>query len=256
MSEPSEQDIQAARDAFPTGLDQPEGGYRFSLDPLLLAVFARPKKNARLADLGTGCGVAALAALLAHPQASSALGLDLDPAMTLAADANAARLGLSDRFAARTLDIRALRHAGPGLEPESFGLVLANPPYRRPGTGQPCPGTERNRARFETGASLEDFLNAAARLLANRGALAIVFPAARLPELMSGCLAAKLAPKRLRLVHSRLHEPARLALLEAVKNAGDELTVEPPLILYEGQGEATRMTEAALAYCPFLAKNP
>ncbi|WP_243361226.1 tRNA1(Val) (adenine(37)-N6)-methyltransferase [Fundidesulfovibrio terrae] len=256
MAPPSDQEVAAARAAFPTGLLQPEGGYRFSLDPLLLAVFARPKKNARMADLGTGCGVAALAALLAHPAASTALGLDVAPAMARAATSNAASLGISDRFAALNLDIRCVRDARPDLEPESFGLVLANPPYRRLGTGQPCPGEERNRARFETGAGLEDFLAAAAWLLANRGALAIVFPAARLPELLCGCVAARLSPKRLRMVHSRLEEPARLVLLEAVKNAGAELAVEPPLVLYEGYGENTRMTEAALAYCPFLARNP
>jgi len=54
-------------------------------------------------------------------------------------------------------------------------------------------------------------------------------------------------------VHSRLDEPARLALVEAVKNAGQGMTVEAPLELHEGRGEATRLSGAALAFCPFLA---
>ena len=245
--------VPTARQAFPTGLVQPEGGYRFSLDPLLLAMFARPKKNARIADLGSGCGVAALAALLAHQTPCSAQGLDIDPAMTSAAHANAASLGLSERYAGVTTDIRRVREV---LTPESFGLVLSNPPYRKLGTGLVCQDKDRTRARFEAQASLDDFLSAASWLLTNRGSRAVVFPSARLPELMRGCEEMKLSPKRLRLVHARMEEPARLALLEAVKNAGAGLLAEPPLVLYEGHGTATRMSAAALTFCPFLEKNP
>lgn len=245
--------VDNAREAFPNGLFQPENGYRFSLDPLLLASFVLPKKNVRMADLGTGCGVAALAALLAHDAPSEALGLDIDPAMTQAATANAAHLGLCDRFTAVTADVTRIREV---LPPESFGLVLANPPYRRLGTGLSCQDESRTQARFEAQGSLQDFLAAASWLLANRGALAVVFPAERLSELMVGCVAAKLAPKRLRMVHSRLEEPARLVLLEAVKNAGTGLCALPPLVLYEGRGAATRLGAAALSFCPFLAKNP
>lgn len=245
--------VTAAREAFPNGLFQPENGYRFSLDPLLLASFVLPKKNVRMADLGTGCGVAALAALLAHDTPREALGLDIDPTMTEAATANAALLGLSDRFTAVTADVTRIREA---LPPESFGLVLANPPYRRLGTGLSCQDDSRTQARFEAQGSLQDFLAAASWLLANKGALAVVFPAERLPELMAGCEAARLAPKRLRMVHSRLEEPARLVLLEAVKNAGTGLRALAPLVLYEGRGAATHICAAALSFCPFLAKNP
>jgi tRNA1Val (adenine37-N6)-methyltransferase len=242
-----------AREAFPTGLIQPEDGYRFSMDPLLLAAFARPKKDTRLADLGTGCGVAALAALLMHSQTGAATGLDIDPAMIEAANANAHRLGLDGRFHARLADVRHMREI---LPPESFRLVLANPPYRRLGTGKACQLTERNRARFEAHAELDDFLAAASWLLANRGSVVLVFPAARLSDLVLGCQKGKLAPKRLRFVHSRVDEAAKIVLMEAVKNAGIGLTAEPPLILYEGRGDNTRLTAQALSFCPFLAKNP
>lgn len=250
---PEDAQIPAAREAFPTGLDQPEGGYRFSLDPLLLAAFARPKKNVRVADLGTGCGVAALALLLSSEAISHATGIDVDPAMTRAAAANAARLGLTDHFAALTLDVRDTRGK---LPPESFGLALCNPPYREPGTGLACDGDARNRARFATQGSLEDFLNAATYLLANRGSLCVVYPAARLDTLLVAGRGTRLTPKRLRMAHSRLDGPAKLCLVEFIKNAGDEMAVEPPLVLYRGRGERTRMTRAALSFCPFLARNP
>lgn len=243
----------AARNSFPTGLAQPENGYRFSLDPLLLACFARPKKDARLADLGTGCGVAALAALLAHPKVDQAVGIDIDPAMAGAAKHNAELLGLDERLQARCADIRHIRDV---LPPESMHIVLANPPYRKLGTGQTCLNPDRDVARFEAHAKLEDFLSAASWLLANRGSAVFVYPAARLADLMLGCQKVKLAPKRLRFVHSRVDEPAKLVLMDAVKHAGAGLTAEPPLILYEGRGDDTRLTGQALTFCPFLSKNP
>ena len=241
-----------AREAFPNGLRQPEGGYRFSLDPLLLAAFVRPKRNVAAADLGSGCGVASFAALMLHPTLRSCLGLDIDPAMPGSAQGNARLLGLEDRFEARTMDVRAARE---GLTPESRGLVLANPPYRTLGTGLPCREAARTLARFEAQGGLEDFLAAAFWVLANRGALGIIFPAARLGELLSACGASRLAPKRLRMVHSRLDEPARLILLEAVKNGGSETVVEPPLELYAGRGEQTTLSAQALEFCPFLTAN-
>jgi tRNA1Val (adenine37-N6)-methyltransferase len=267
-------DQQAAREAFPTGLDQPEGGYRFSMDPLILAAFARPKKNTRTVDLGTGCGVAALTFLLLRaaearhdgpeseflvgkhvldPTEDRILGLDIDPAMIRAAKSNAVRLGLADCFQAETQDIRQVRDH---LPPGSFGMALANPPYRKPESGLPCRFEDRTRARFEADARLKDFLTAASWLLTNRGRLAVVFPTDRLAELICGCRDAKLTPKRLRLIHPRVDQPSRLALLEAVKNAGPGLRTEAPLVLYEGRGTAARLNAAALEFCPFLTKNP
>jgi len=245
--------VRGARKAFPTGLAQPEGGYRFSLDPLLLAAFAPLKKNDRVVDLGAGCGVAGLAALLggaAREIPAKVLSLDIDPAMSGFALANAVRLGLADSLRAQTLDIRHVRDELPA---EAFTMALVNPPYRRQGTGIPCPDGGRERARGETRAVLWDFISAASWLLANRGRLAVVFAANRLSELLVACEKARLTPKRLRLVHSRLHEPARLLLLLAVKNGGSGMRVEAPLALYEGYGEATRLSVSSLAFCPFLA---
>jgi tRNA1(Val) A37 N6-methylase TrmN6 len=54
--------------------------------------------------------------------------------------------------------------------------------------------------------------------------------------------AAKLEPKRLRLVQPRAGRPANLLLLEAVKGGGAGLKVEPPLTVYaEGQTYTAEM---------------
>ncbi len=244
-----------AKKKFPRGLVQPETGYRFSMDPLLAACFAKPKRGANIMDLGTGCGVAALALLLQNPEAEPvAHGLDIDPAMIEAARENGRRLGAADRFTPVCADLRGVR-ADERFEPESFDLVLANPPYRDPGSGRIPQNASRRQARFETEGTLADFIDAAAYLAVNRGVFVIVFLAERLRLLSSLLAERRLEPKRLQFAHSRREEPARLVLVEAVKNGRPDLTVEPPLFLYEGAGKASRLTEQALTFCPFLACN-
>ncbi|WP_461211449.1 tRNA1(Val) (adenine(37)-N6)-methyltransferase [Desulfocurvus sp. DL9XJH121] len=255
MPQASAQDGGEVRAYFPRGLVQPSAGFRFSLDSLLLACFARPGGASRVLDLGAGCGVVGLGLML-RPDGDGlhVTGLDADPEMTACARDNAARLGLAERYAALHGDVAVAReHAD--LVPESFDLVVCNPPYRAPGTGRRPPDPGRDAARFEASAPIAAFVDAAALLLANRRRAAFIGLPERLPELLADMAARRLSPKRLLCVHSRADEPARLALVEAVKNGGPGLVVEPPLVLYEGRGEESRLSASALAFCPFLACN-
>lgn len=265
--------VHAARDRFPRGLTQPAHGWRFSLDALLLGAFAAPRPGARVLDLGCGCGPAGLWLLLRQVCPNAAVtGLDVNPAMVRAAGENAAHLGLADIFSAHVLDIRDVRaRAGdaprPGTfhpEPESFDHVLCNPPYRPMGAGRTSPHVGRHLARSESCGTLEDFLAATAFFLANRGTIALVYPAPRLTALVAALIEKKLEPKILLPVLSRPDRPARLVLVSAVKNGGRELALPPPLVLYRNSdgsddldaGAPRRLSEQALAFCPCLAANP
>lgn len=245
------------------------------------------------ADLGTGCGVVGLALLLAHPHLAGT-GIDIDGELAEAARQNGARLGLKDRFRVLRADLAAAG-AGTGKEgtntsgmPETqdfsgdgnppgttFGvappmdmpafdalppsgtmdLVVANPPYRRHGSGRPSPSGQRTRALFETPETLPAFARAAARLLRARGRSCWVYGPDRLPDLLLALRESGQEPARLRCVHARAHVPATLVLVEARRAGKPGLIVEPPLILHTGEGAATALTDAALAFCPLLACN-
>ena len=246
---------EAARRAFPRGLVQPERGFRFGTDALLLASFAAGLPGCRVLDTGTGCGPAGLGLLLArNDQETTVLGLDREPAMVAAATANADRLGLSDRFAARLLDLRDIRN-DTRLAAESVDLVLANPPYRQPGSGRRPTDPGRDAARFETDGGLPAFVAAAAYALTNQGLWAGVYLAERLGHLFTTLSSYRLEVKRLLPVSPRVGAPAGQVLLLARKNGRPGLCLEAPLCLYTGTGPDTRLTEAALAACPFLACN-
>jgi tRNA1Val (adenine37-N6)-methyltransferase len=249
----------AARQQFPRGLMQPEGGYRFSMDSLLLSCFCHLPNRAVGADLGAGCGVVGLGLLLRGQRENAdwgVTGVELDPDAVCSAQDNARLLGLGDRFAVREADVREFVRREPDRAlAQTLDFVVANPPYRDPGSGRVSHGEQRGNARFEQQASFADFCACAARLLRGRGRFFVVHLAERLPDLLQDMRSAGLEPKRMRLVHSRIHEPARMVLLEGVRDARPGLVAEAPLVVYEGQGQATAMTPQALDFCPFLQCN-
>jgi len=222
-----------------TGYDlklvQPRHGYRFSLDPLLLADFAGVRDGERAIDLGTGCGVMAL--VLAR-RAPSALvtGIEFQEEMAEIAGRNVELNGLADRVEIVAADVVELKRL---YAVDSFDLVVSNPPYRRPGTGKVSPRAGRDGARHETTATLADFLAAAKYLVKPSGRICFIYHPCRLAELMAHAAALKLAPLRLRMVHGNSGADARMFLIELVKGRTGELKVEPPLFVRDENGDYT-----------------
>ncbi len=232
---------------------QPDHGFRFSVDSLLLSVFITPKYRSMVQDLGCGCGVVGLGLLLANTEKEvRLLGVDNDPEMVTCAMQNSKRLGLEHMTqflhmsAAEIITSRS-------INPESMDLVLINPPYRRPGTGRIPENKSKKAATFVPDTGLEDFFKAAFFALKNKGKAGIVYPASRLNELLSGLDFYQLRPKRILPVQGRLERPASLVLVQAVKNAGREMVLLPPLVLYDSQNQLTR---EAGNLCPYLKSNP
>jgi len=212
---------------------QPRRGYRFSLDPLLLCAFAGIGSQARVADLGTGSGIMPL--LLAQAgKGREFLGIERQAELAERARRSVALNGLERRIRIVCADVRELPAE---LAAGSFDAVVSNPPYRKPATGRVAPDAERGAARHELAGGLTDFLRAAAFLLNDGGRFCLVYLAERLAELLDEMRTFRLEPKRLRTVHSRTGDPARLVLVEGRRNARTGLTVEAPLIVYrEGKG--------------------
>jgi len=244
-----------ARRAFPRGLQQPQDGFRFGTDALLLASFAAKLPGRRVLDLGTGCGPAGLGLLLARDAPDTrVLGLDRDPVMVEAARENARRLGLTDRFAPHLGDVRDIR-TDPALAAESFELVMANPPYRQSHSGHRPVSASRDQARFETEGDLSAFAAAAAYGLINGGWLALIHLAERLGHIVSILTPKRLEIKHLLPVSPRADAPAKQLLVAARKNGRPGLRLDPPLCLYHGTGQNTRLCEKSIQFCPFLACN-
>ncbi len=206
---------------------QHRDGYRFSLDPLLLAEFAEIREGEQVIDLGTGSGVIPLV-LARKAGTASIVGVELQPEIAGLALRNVELNGLADRIEIMDADIIALKRSFPV---SSFDLVVANPPYRRHGTGKISPKTGRDQARHESTAGLADFLAVAKYLVKPSGRICFIYLAARLAEFLTAAAEMKLSPQRLRMVHGSLVAEAKMFLVELVKGRPGELKILPPLLV-------------------------
>jgi tRNA1Val (adenine37-N6)-methyltransferase len=182
---------------------------------------------------------------MARKCASAAIvGVEVQEEMAALALRNAELNGLSGRVEIICADILDLRGRFPV---SSFDLVLANPPYRREGSGRISPKRGRDKARHETTANLADFLEAAKYLVKPGGTITFIYHPVRLAELFAVALGLKLSILKMRMVHGNRSAPARMALLEMAKGRKGELEALPPLLVYEENGEYSEEMKGILS---------
>jgi tRNA1(Val) A37 N6-methylase TrmN6 len=200
------------------------------VDAVLIANFSRPQKKDRVLDIGCGCGVIGLILCHRYPDVHVA-GLELQPALAKLARANSSANHFQDRFTVVEGDLRKAREF---MQPESFDLVVSNPPYRRSGSGRVNREDECAIARHELTADLRSIVSAASFCVKNCRSVACIYPAERLATLVAAMLEQRLVPKRMQPVYSYPEDDrARLVMVEAVKNGGEGLHLLPPFYIYQ-----------------------
>src|SRR5947199_7913351 len=151
-------------------LYQSRRGYRFSLDAVLLAYFATPRRGDNIADLGTGNGVIAL--MLAYLDPSLKItGIEIQTGMADCACRNVRLNSLDERVKIIEGDVRMIEAIA---EPESHHVVVCNPPYRKPNSGRVSPDEEKKIARHDTKGTLQEFLLCGEDDLAINGHIAVL----------------------------------------------------------------------------------
>jgi len=236
--------------AAPLAIRQPERGYRYSVDSVLLAGFAAQHAGETVLDLGTGCGVLLLLLARLCPGMRLGVGVEIQEELVRFARLNAAQNDLEHRLRIVHGDFRE------GLPGEpcggGFDLVISNPPFGRAGSGRESQDPGRRLARHEGACTLGEVFGAAARHLAARGRLALVAPAWRLPELLRGAEGVGLFPREMRFVHPVVGRPANRVLFLAGRRPGPGLRVAAPLAVYARPGryhpEVARLLRAAGLY--------
>jgi len=207
-------------------------GYRFSIDAVLLAHFATPRRQDRVLDLGAGSGVVSLILAYRHPSIVLTC-LEIQESLSALIAYNISQNGLADRMRLVTGDLRSVHDL---LEVGAFDMVVCNPPYYGLGSGHRNPDDEQAVARHELKAGLQDIVTAAAFALRTKGRLVMIYPAARGAALLVALRQRHLEPKRLQVVYPYPGAEGTLLLVETLKGGGEELTVLPPLYVCDRLG--------------------
>src|SRR5512143_2288210 len=229
--EPITHDSISLRGSGVVQVAQPGKGFRFTQDSILLADFCSLKSRDHVLEPGAGTGVISLLLAKKFP-AARFVADEVEPIAYDLLRRNIDTNGLSERIVPLDRDARYLNRL---FAQNAFDAIVANPPYGKWRHGRTSPSALRQTARQDRLAPLTTWLNLQ-KMLKNGGRYFLVFPAPRAGELMARLREKKLEPKRLRFVHPRLHKPASLVLIEAVKAAGIGMEVLPPLIVHGESG--------------------
>ncbi len=220
-------------------------GSGYGVDAVLLASFAAgdtgakglPKGSSvplRIADLGTGCGVAAF--ILHHKLGRAVVtGYDVNANAIERAQRACHMNGLSGDVDFICTDIKDIEVS------DVFNAVITNPPYFRrtpdePGAVDP---DERYIARHETTADIADFAAVSARMLREGGHLYMVHRPDRLADIISEMRTAGIEPKEMQLVVPSEGKAANIVLIHGVKGAGPELRMLPQIAVHTSDGGYT-----------------
>ena len=207
----------------------------FGMDAVLLSGFARMKPGERALDLGTGNGIIPIL-LEAKTPGQSFTGLEIQAENADMARRSVKLNGLEGKISIVEGDIR---NASGIFGASSFEVVTCNPPYIPADRGVGNESRARALARHEILCTLEDCIREAARILPPGGRLYLVHRPFRLTEILARMAQHRIEPKRMRMVYPYADREPNLVLLEGRKDAGPEMTVEKPLILFREPGVYT-----------------
>ena len=205
----------------------------FGMDAVLLAGFAKVKKEERVLDLGTGTGILPIL-LEARTKGASFTGLEIQPESADMARRSVALNHLEERVHIVTGDLRRAEEIfGAG----SCEVVTCNPPYMTDLHGLKNPNEAKAIARHEILCTLEDVITQASRLLVPGGRFYMVHRPFRLAEILTGLCQNGLEPKRMQMVHPYVDREPTMVLIEALRGGKPHMVVERPLIIFEKPGK-------------------
>ena len=207
----------------------------FGIDAVLLADFAKAKKKDRVLDIGTGTGVIPIL-MFARYENDSYTGIDVQEDMINMANRSVQLNNIQNHIIMEHLNVKDLKDAYPQ---GSFNVVTSNPPYMKGKAGPLNDNESKMISRHEITCSLEDIIENAAHVLIEKGRLYMIHRPHRLVDMLFLMRKYRLEPKRMRMIHPRDGKAPTMVLVEGIKYAKAELTVEPPLYIYNDQGKYT-----------------
>lgn len=213
-------------------LIQPLSGYRFSMDAVLLSFFPDLNGIETAIDLGTGHAI--IPHLLAFRQPGlKVIGLEIQPAMLQRAERSIKHNRLQEQIKLINADIKEVKKI---LPPACAQLVICNPPFWKKGSGRLSQNQEQAAARHEITVNLQQIISMAQYILVPGGKLCLIHICERWQEVLELAVANNMPASRIRFIHSRINEEAKLFLFEGKKAGNKPPVILPPLLIYDHKG--------------------
>lgn len=221
---------------------QPRQGFRSGIEAVLLAAAVPAAPGARVLELGTGVGTAALC-LARRLDGIAVTAIERDPWLADLAARNVARNGLADRVRIRVADATA---PWPAEDAGVFDHVAANPPFNDPAS-TPARGPRRAASLAAGAPAIAAWAKTAAAALKGGGVFTIIFRADRRAEL-EAALAGAFGDLASVDLPPHADRPAKRVLVRARKGGTGRAVRLPGVVLHGTAAKYAESIEAVLRH--------
>ncbi len=218
---------------------QPRGGFRTSLDSVMLAAACPVQSGETLLDLGCGVGGAGFC-VLARISGAHLTGVDIQPDHIDLAVKNIALNDMKERASFITGDIRS-------LSVKEFDHVICNPPYLDAGTHTPSPSAPKATALYHAkeDRSVKDWVEAGFRNLKNGGSFTVIHRADHTDRIVQS-FGKKFGAVEIIPLWPRTGEAAKRVIIRALKNRKTPAKIHAGLVLHNADGSYTEQADKVL----------
>ena len=163
-------------------LNHLQSSMKIGTDAILLssvvAKYFESKTNpTNILDIGTGCGIIAMCMADVFEKAE-VVAIDIDQESIAEATNNFLNSPFSQRMIAQCIAIQQFADK----TEKKFDLIVSNPPFFT--ASLHSPNIRRTTARHNNSLSLDDFVIATSKLVADRGYIAVILPEKEMEELI------------------------------------------------------------------------
>ena len=205
---------------------QKKDAFRFGVDAVLLANYARVRRGATVIDFCSGNGIIPLI-IEGKREAAKVIGVEIQEDMV--------------EMSRRTLQYNKLEHKIEYLHGDlkdikflktlpKVDVVTVNPPYKLNNAGIKNINDKATIARHEVCCNLEDVIVAAKTVLKDNGRLYMVHRPERLADIFCLMRKHKIEPKNVRMIHPNTKKAANIVLVEGQVHGGAFLKWEAPFV--------------------------
>lgn len=210
--------------------------FKYGVDAVIISDFAKLKKNARVADLGTGTGVIPL--ILMHKYSpEKVFGVEVQKEVAKTAERTVRLNGLEEKIEIINANVK---EASEIIGKYSLDAVVTNPPYFVSGGGIKGDDMTKAIARHEIEGTLEDFVKCAFELLKEGGDFYMIHRPSRLVDVVYICRKYRLEPKDIQFVQPAEGKKPNIFMIHCVKYGGSELKFMDPLCVYDENRNYTK----------------